>query len=219
MVVINILGAFMSKKNKKTIIDTQDGIIDDIIELQEKGKKHAKGFYNDFKKFITKGNIIDLAVALVIGTAFNNIVKGLVTNILTPCISVLTKGINMPDWKYILKPAILDESGVVKEAEIAILYGEWLHTIIDFIITAFFIFIALRIIMKAKNKLNEKEIANQKAEDAKKKAEEKHKAEELAAHEKIKDELFQECVTDIGKQGETLRDIRDLLKQNQQKHR
>lgn len=206
----------MSKRRKKAeITDNDDNILDELNEIKEKGKKHAKGFYRDFKKFITKGNILDLAVALVIGTAFNNIVKGLVSNIITPCLSVLTKGINMPDWKYVLKPAVIDGEGVVKEAEIAILYGEWLHSVIDFIIIAFFIFIALRIIIKAKNKLNAKEIAQKKAEEEKKKAEEKRKAQEQEKREEEKRELFIQCATNIKKQSELLCEIRDSLLKKQ----
>lgn len=202
----------MSKRSKKAeTTDNNDSILGELNEIREKGRKHAKGFYSDFKKFITKGNILDLAVALVIGTAFNNIVKGLVSNIITPCLSVLTKGINMPDWKYVLKPAVIDGEGVVKEAEIAILYGEWLHSVIDFVIIAFFIFIALRIIIKAKNKLNAKEIAQKKAEEEKKKAEEKRKAQEQEKREEEKRELFIQCAVNIKKQSELLCEIRDSL--------
>ncbi len=203
----------MSKKNKKVQLNKgeDDSILDDLIEIKEKGKKQASSFYKDFKKFITKGNVLDLAVALVIGTAFNNIVKGLVAYIITPCLSIFTKGINMSDWKYVLKDAILDEAGVIKDAEIAILYGQWLQTIIDFIIMAFFIFIALRIIIRAKNKLSAKEIAEKKAADEKKKAEEKKKADEIVEKEQKKQELFVECVSNISKQSEILKDIRDIL--------
>ena len=72
-----------------------------------------KGFWADFKKFITKGNIIDLAVAVVIGGAFNKIVTGLVNHIIMPLVGLAMGGLNVKDWKWVLKEAVLDETGAV----------------------------------------------------------------------------------------------------------
>lgn len=140
-----------------------------------------KGFWKDFKAFISKGNIIDLATAVVIGNAFNKIVTGLVNYIIMPLISLLAGGLNMEDWKYVIKEAVLDETGAVVEAETAVLYGTFLQTIIDFILIALSIFIVLRIIMKTKAKLHAAEIAAEAEAKAKADAEAKAKADAEAA--------------------------------------
>ena len=139
-------------------------------------------FFSDFKEFITKGNIIDMAVGVVIGGAFGKIVTGLVNYIINPFIALLTGGVSLSGLKTIIEPAVpaiepvLDESGkivteaVAEKPEVAILWGEWLQTILDFIIVAFCIFLVLRVIMKFKNKL----------EALKKKEEEEAKEEEPA---------------------------------------
>ncbi len=109
-----------------------------------------KKFFRDFKSFITKGNVIDLAVAVVIGAAFGKIVTSLVNDIIMPLISLATGGADVSDWKWIIKPAIF-EDGVQVVAESALRYGQFIQTIIDFLIIAFFIFLALRLMMNAKN--------------------------------------------------------------------
>ena len=146
-----------------------------------------KKLFADFKKFITKGNILDLAVAVVIGNAFNKIVSSMVKDILTPFVSFFLGETNLSELKYVMKPAVLDEAGEVLKAEIAITYGVLLQNILDFLVIAFFIFL---IVARAKTVLFEKEIEEKKAADAKKKAEEDakkkveaEKAADLAARE------------------------------------
>jgi large conductance mechanosensitive channel len=159
-------------------------------EKKKELKKKNKFFWGDFKKFITKGNILDLAVAVVIGNAFNKIVSSMVKDILTPFVSFFLGNTNMSEWKYVMKPEILDEAGEVVKAEIAITYGVLLQNILDFLVIAFFIFLILRVVAQAKTVLFEKEIEEKKAADAKKKAEEDakkkveaEKAEALAVRE------------------------------------
>ena len=130
-------------------------------------------FWTDFKAFITRGNVVDMAVGVVVGGAFGKITTGLVNNIVSPVISLLVGGLNLNDLKVVLKPAEMVDG--VETAETAILYGTFIQTIIDFLITAFAIFLVLRIIMKVKEKVNAKEIAE---------AAEKKAAEEAAAKEK-----------------------------------
>ena len=154
-----------------------------------KKEKKKSAFWSDFKKFITKGNVIDMAVGVVIGGAFSKIVTGLVNYIINPCVSLLTKGSDLDSIKTVLVPEkaeVLNDAGeVVEEAvkEVAILWGTWIQTILDFLIVAFCIFFVLRIIMRVKNKLNEKEIeeANAKAAEAAAKAEADKKAAAEAA--------------------------------------
>ncbi len=168
-----------------------------------------KGFWADFKKFITKGNIIDLAVAVVVGGAFNKIVTGLVNNIIMPLVGLALGGLNVKDWKWVLKEAVLDETGAVVTAENAVLYGEFIQLILDFLIIAFCIFVALRIMMKSKEKLNAAEIAAAK-----------QKADEEAAAKAAADEAAKAAAeAEIAKQKaedaeklQLLREIRDSLK-------
>ncbi|MBO7150827.1 MAG: large conductance mechanosensitive channel protein MscL, partial [Clostridia bacterium] len=149
-------------------------------ELKKKLKADKDSFFKDFRKFITKGNILDLAVAVVIGTAFNAITNGLVKFIINPFISLLTGGISLDGWKTVLQEAYVDETGA-EIAEIAILWGEWIQTIIQFFIIAFVIFIVVRLIRKAERVMNAKELERKAAEEAKKKEEDKKKAEAEAA--------------------------------------
>ena len=167
-------------------------------------------FWTDFKAFITRGNVIDVAVGVVVGGAFGKITTGLVNYIVTPLISLLVGGLNINDWKIVLKEEVLDPvTQEVITAETAILYGTFIQTIIDFLITAFAIFLVLRIIMKAKEKIHAKEIA----EEAEKKA-----AEEAAAKEKADAEAAAKAAAEAKVKAEReeelqlLRDIAASLK-------
>lgn len=175
-------------------------------------KKEKVSFFADFKKFITKGNVLDLAVAVVISTAFNAIVTGLVKQIITPCVEYLTNGTKIEEWKYILQEEVLDAEGAVEVAEIAINYGVWLQTIVDFLIIAFSVFVAVRIIRKTERKLNAKEIAKQEAEAAKKKAEEEEKAAAAKAEAKAEKDARNEFYANVREQAALLRDIRESLR-------
>lgn len=127
-------------------------------------------FFNDFKKFITKGNVIDMAVGVVVGGSFSKIVTGLVNYIINPFVGIFIKGGNLDSIKTVISEAVLDAEGAVKTAEVAILWGTWLQTILDFLITALCIFIVLRIIMKTKNRLEAKKLEEEKAKAAEAKA-------------------------------------------------
>ena len=181
-------------------------------EQKEKLKKEKISFFTDFKKFITKGNVLDLAVAVVIGSAFNAIVTGLVKNIITPAMTYFTSGASIDEWEYVLRPETLDEAGEVLEAEISIQYGLWIQAIIDFLIIAFCIFVAVRIIKKLERKLNAKEIAIAEAEAAKKKAEADAKAAaekaQLEADKAARDEFY----ANVREQSALLREIKENLK-------
>jgi len=105
-------------------------------------------FASDFKAFISKGNVIDLGVAVVIGAAFNKIVTSLVNDIIMPLISLLAGGLNVTDWKWIIQSAQYDAAGNIIKAETALNYGNFIQNILDFIIVAFTIFIVLRAFAK-----------------------------------------------------------------------
>lgn len=113
-----------------------------------------KKFFKEFKIFISKGNIIDLAVAVVVGGAFGKIVTSLVNDIIMPLISAMIGGVSVADWKWVIKEAVYDANGVLVKAESALMYGSFIQSIIDFLIIAFFIFLALKILMNSQKKLN-----------------------------------------------------------------
>ena len=168
-------------------------------------------FIEDFKKFVFKGNVIDMAVGVVIGASFGKIVTGLVNYIINPFVGIFVKSGNLDSVKTVISEAVYDEAGNVVTAENAILWGTWIQTIIDFLLTALCIFIVLRILMKAKNTLEHKKI-----EAEKKKAEEeeaKAKAEKEAADAAAKAaEERQTLIEDsIIRQAELLENIRALL--------
>ena len=99
-----------------------------------------KKFFDEFKKFAMRGNVIDLAVGVVIGGAFGKITTSIVNDIIMPVIGVLTGGLNFGDWKIVLKQAVLDAEGAVLNPEVAITFGNTISVILDFIIIAFAVF-------------------------------------------------------------------------------
>jgi len=120
--------------------------------------------WKDFKAFLMRGNVIDLATAVVIGAAFGKIVTALVDNIIMPCIGMLTSGVDFANMKYVLKEGTYNAEGVL-EGEVAIGYGVLINAIIQFIIIAFVIFIVIRLMNKAKDKLSKKEEEEKKEEE------------------------------------------------------
>lgn len=105
-------------------------------------------FLSDFKEFAMKGNIIDMAVGVIIGGAFGKIVTSLVNDMIMPVISLVTGGEGYKNLKHVIKEASADGS----VQEVAINYGLFIQNIIDFIIIALSIFVALRVIIKFKKK-------------------------------------------------------------------
>ena len=193
-----------------------------LKEMKKKMKAQRESFWKDFKKFITKGNVIDMAVGVVIGAAFSAIVNGLVKMIINPCIALIPGASSLDNWKTVLREAVLDAEGAVEEAEVAILWGEWVQTIIQFVIIALSIFIAVRIIRSAGKKLRYRELEAARIAEEKKKAEEKEKADAAAAaaaevEAKVKAEMalkeaqLQEFYANVARQTQLLE---ELVKRN-----
>ena len=109
------------------------------------------GFFADFKKFISRGNVVDMAVGVVVGGAFSKIVTTFVSSVITPCISALTGG-GKVTGQVILKEAIPATETAPEVPAIILDYGLFIQTIIDFIIIAFCIFVVVRIITKMREK-------------------------------------------------------------------
>lgn len=110
-----------------------------------------KKFWKDFKAFISKGNIVDLAIAVIVGGAFGKIVTSLVNDIIMPLISLAIGGVSVSDWKWVITPA--DPARGIVESSLN--YGFFIQTILDFLIISFFIFLAIRLLQKSKNKFEE----------------------------------------------------------------
>src|SRR3974377_156568 len=113
------------------------------------------GLFKEFKTFIARGNVIDLAVGVIIGGAFGKIVTSLVNDIIMPPIGYALGGVNFSGLKIILKNASVDAAGKIIEA-VSVNYGTFLQTIIDFLIIAFCIFIMIKVVNKI-NALKKKE--------------------------------------------------------------
>ena len=119
------------------------------------------GMISEFKEFIAKGNVVDLAVGVVIGAAFGKIVTALVDGIVMPIVGVALGGVSVTDWKIVLKPATIDSATGTKVAEVAVRYGAVIQTLIDFLLIALVIFLVL----KAYNRMRKPEAVAGPTED------------------------------------------------------
>ncbi|MBE6919107.1 MAG: large-conductance mechanosensitive channel protein MscL [Ruminococcaceae bacterium] len=99
-----------------------------------------KKFFEEFKAFAMRGNVVDMAVGVVIGGAFGKITTSIVNDIIMPLISILTGGVDFTEWKWVLKEAVVAADGTVSAAEVAVKYGSTIAIILDFIIIAFAVF-------------------------------------------------------------------------------
>ncbi|MBQ8393253.1 MAG: large conductance mechanosensitive channel protein MscL [Clostridia bacterium] len=191
--------------------------------MSSKNKKLA----GEFRQFIAKGNVVDLAVAVVIGAAFNKIVSQIVSSFINPLLGLILQGLSLSEWKWVLKDEIVDASGEVIQGEVAITYGLILQAIIDFLLTALVVFIIIKVYNHLRKRVEEEsrrlyEELNRDEVEAKKKAEEEAKAEaqrleeeakakadaeaaEIKAREEAKIEYFKT-------QQKLLTEIRDSLK-------
>jgi large conductance mechanosensitive channel len=151
-----------------------------------------KKFFTEFKVFIKKGSVLDLAVAVVIGAAFKEIITSLVKDIITPVLSLILGEDGFANYKYVIREANL-EAGITENA---IYYGNFIQSIIDFLIVAFVVFFVIHLITKIKHRINEDEILLQKQLDEEKKRLEEEKKKLEAQSPKTED---------------LLKDIKDLL--------
>ena len=110
-----------------------------------------KKFFEDFKAFINRGNVVDMAVGVVIATAFGNITKSLVADVIMPLISLATGKQSLAELRIVLKPDTLNEAGETV-AGTYLNYGAFLQTVIDFLIIALCIFIVIRVAAKSAEK-------------------------------------------------------------------
>ena len=102
------------------------------------------GFFTEFKKFAVKGNMIDLAVGVVIGASFNKIVDVLVKQVITPPLGYLTTGIEMSNLAWVITEPVTGADGEIVDPGVVIGYGLFLETLIDFLIIALVLFLIIR---------------------------------------------------------------------------
>ena len=115
-----------------------------------------KKFMEEFKAFAMRGNVLDMAIGVVIGGAFGKITTSLVNDIIMPLVSILTGGVDFSAWKWVLKEAVMEGSEVV-DPEIAVNFGNLISVILDFIIIAFAVFCMVKAINKMHDKLSKPE--------------------------------------------------------------
>ncbi len=125
-------------------------------------KDGKKGFFGEFKEFIARGNVMDMAVGVIIGGAFGKISTSLVNDIIMPLISMLTGGIDFKTWTWVLKSAVFDATGAEVTPAVSVNYGTFLATILDFVIIAFAVFCMI----KAINALHRKKKAEEEVPPA-----------------------------------------------------
>lgn len=155
--------------------------------LIRKGK-NMKKFIEEFKTFISKGNVLDMAVGVIVATAFGKITTSLVNDVFMPFIGWIIGDIDLSQMNIVLSPAVLNEAGEEVTPAVIMAIGTFISTVIDFILIAFIVFV----IVKAFNAAKEKAEARIKIEETKE--EEKEKEPELSEEVKL------------------LMEIRDLLK-------
>ena len=133
-----------------------------LKKLEEKSLKKAKGFITEFKQFATKGNVIDMAIGVIIASAFTKIVNSLVNDVITPAISILTGKIDYSNLFIALDGntyATLEEA---KAAGISVIsYGTFITNVVDFLMVALCLFIFFKVLFKARDKKKVEQVKEQ----------------------------------------------------------
>ncbi len=113
------------------------------------------GLINEFREFAMKGNVMDMAVGVIIGGAFGKIIASLVADIIMPPIGLLTGGVNFTDIKLVMKDAVIDAAGKITTPAVTLNIGNFLQVMVDFTIVAFAIFVLVKIANTLKKKMSE----------------------------------------------------------------
>lgn len=145
-----------------------------------------KKYWQEFQEFAVKGNVVDLAVAVIIGGAFGKIVSSLVADIVMPLIGFISGGVNFTSWKWILKQAVIDNAGIILKPAVTMNIGVFSQNVFDFLVIAASMFFAIKLLGRVKKRL---------------------------VTEESKEEVVQEdSPALLSKDQELLTEIRDLLK-------
>ena len=111
------------------------------------------GFITEFKEFVSRGKVVDLAIGVVIGGAFQKIISSLVSDVIMPPLAVMMGGANVKEFKFVVKEAVIGAGGKISFEAVTINIGLFIQTVIDFLIISIAIFLAI----KAINRFNKKE--------------------------------------------------------------
>lgn len=115
------------------------------------------GLIKEFKEFAVKGNMIDMAVGIIIGATFNKVIDVLVKKVLMPPLTLMTNGVNFEDKALILREAITNAQGKIITSEVAIGYGALVEALIDFLIIGFTVFLVVKFMNRLRNKAQDHE--------------------------------------------------------------
>jgi large conductance mechanosensitive channel len=110
------------------------------------------GIVKEFKEFAMKGNMLDIAIGIIIGVAFNRIVTSLVQDVFMPVIGYFVGGVNFENLQIVIQKEVLDGTGAVVQELVAIRYGSFLQTLFDFLIIALTVFVVIKVINRMKKK-------------------------------------------------------------------
>ena len=152
----------------------------------KKIKEKSTGFFKDFKAFITRGNVIDMAIGVVVANAFKDIVNKFTSSFINPLVSYMTDGVQLSDLKYVIREEVLDDAGTVISKEVAFTWGIFLQSVIDFFIIALVLFIVLRVAAHISKRAKELRVTD----------EERAAAEAAAAEAKAKEEAAEKAAAE-----------------------
>jgi large conductance mechanosensitive channel len=122
-----------------------------IVELKERVGEKAGGFFSEFWKFAAKGNVFDLAIGVVLGTAFTQVVNSLVTDIIGPFLALLTGGVNFTEWSYTMREATM--IGGKEVAPLVINYGHLIQVSVNFFVVGIAIFVFYKLFMNLRKRI------------------------------------------------------------------
>lgn len=108
--------------------------------------------FREFKEFAVKGNMMDMAIGIIIGAAFNRVIDVLVKSVLLPPLSLLTDGVHFGDKRIILRDALISADDTILKNEVAIGYGAFAEAFLDFLIVGFAVFLAVKFMNRLRNK-------------------------------------------------------------------
>ena len=113
------------------------------------------GIFKEFKEFAVKGNMLDMAIGIIIGASFNKVIDVLVKKVLMPPLSLMTDGLKFQDKRFVLREKIMDGSGQLVSDEVAIGYGSLIEAFTDFLVIGFTVFMVVKFLNRLKNKAHD----------------------------------------------------------------
>lgn len=195
-------------------IDNFNEVVDKTKEFNSRLRHKSNKFFSDFKKFVAKGSIVDLAVALAITTAFNALVNSIVSSFINPLVGTIMGTVGIKDLKYVIRPAVEanEELGIAATNEVAITYGVFLDALINFLIIALSLYLFVKLFLRLQDAIHyhDHELEKANLEKAKLEAEEKERQKQEAIAKKEMER--EDMIANIQKETDLLIEIRDLLK-------